>query len=81
MEVKLWKRKSICIENVANSTEHPFPYSCEAPYAPTVLPTVGPVDDHLIDDSLRVGWLNRFLFIIPREQKVLEGHLPKVVYH
>ena len=41
-------------------------------------------------DRLRVGWLNRFSFItstgaslggVPREQKMLKGHLPRVIYH
>ena len=32
-------------------------------------------------DRLRVGWLNRFLGGVPREQKMLKGHLPRVIYH
>jgi len=34
------------------------------------------------DDRLRVGWLNGFsLEGVPREQKMLKGHLPRVIYH
>ena len=29
-------------------------------------------------DRLRVGWLNGG---VPREQKIIKGHLPKVIYH
>ena len=33
-------------------------------------------------DRLRVGWFNAFSFItVPREQKMLKGHLPRVIYH
>ena len=36
-------------------------------------------------DRLRVGWLNGFLFTtstgVPPEQKMLKGHLPRVIYH
>ena len=39
-------------------------------------------------DRPRVGWLNGFSFIastgacgVPREQKMLKGHLPRVIYH
>ena len=34
-------------------------------------------------DRLRVGWLNGFSFITSTgaEQKMLKGHLPRVVYH
>ena len=33
-------------------------------------------------DRLRVGWLNGFsLGGVPREQKMLKGHLPRVIYH
>ena len=40
-------------------------------------------------DRLRVCWLNGFSFItftgslggVPREQKMLKGHLPRVIYH
>ena len=31
-------------------------------------------------DRLRVDWLNG-LGEVPREQKILKGHLPRVVYH
>jgi len=37
------------------------------------------------DDRLRVGWLNGYLIHyiggVPREQKMLKGHLPRVIYH
>jgi len=35
-----------------------------------------PAEEHLLDDGdrLRVGW-------VPREQKMLKGHLPRVIYH
>ena len=33
-----------------------------------------------VDDSLRVGWLNG-LEGVPREQKMLKGHLPRVIYY
>jgi len=32
-------------------------------------------------DRLRVGWLNGFLGGVPRAQKMLKGHLPRVIYH
>ena len=35
-------------------------------------------------DRLRVGWLNGFSWALggmPREQKMLKGHLPRVTYH
>ena len=37
--------------------------------------------------ELRVGWLNGLSFSIstgagvPREQRILKGHLPRVIYH
>jgi len=34
------------------------------------------------DDRLRVGWLNgHSLGGVPREQKMIKGHLPRVIYH
>ena len=33
-----------------------------------------------LDDRLRIGWLNG-LGGVPREQKMLKGHLPRVIYH
>ena len=39
------------------------------------------------DDQLRVGWLDGFssnsstLEGVPREQEILKGHLPRVIYH
>ena len=37
----------------------------------------------IINDRLRVGWLNRFSSPggVPLEQKMLKGHLPRVIYH
>jgi len=32
-------------------------------------------------DRRRVGWLNGFLGGVPREQKMLKGHLPRAIYH
>ena len=35
-----------------------------------------------VSDRLRVGWLDGFSFLggLPREKKLLKGHLPRVVY-
>ena len=32
-------------------------------------------------DRLRVGWLNGFPYRASRGQKMLKGHLPRVIYH
>ena len=34
-------------------------------------------------DRLRIGWLNVFSFMVavPREQRMLRGHLLRVIYH
>ena len=35
------------------------------------------VEDYPPGHRLRVGWLTG----VPREQKMLKGHLPRVIYH
>ena len=36
-------------------------------------------DRVVLGDRLRVGWLN--VRGVPREQKMLKGYLPNVIYH
>ena len=51
-------------------------YMCGVEGASGIAYVLRPAAMVVYGDRLRVGWLNG----VPREQKMLKGHLPKVIY-